>query len=141
VELCEKLQSLFRIRPNVELALLFGSQARGEAGSMSDVDIAVLFTARPSLLSLGGLIQEASELVKNRVDLVELDGLEADDPRLAYEIAAEAKVIFERSDGAFVDYKTRAFLAYFDAQPFLDSVASALSDRIESGSFGRPIHA
>ena len=80
VELCEKLQSLFTIRPNVELALLFGSQARGEAGSMSDVDIAVLFTARPSLLSLGGLIQETSELVERKIDLVELDGLEADDP-------------------------------------------------------------
>ena len=141
MELCEKLQSLFRIRPNVELALLFGSQARGEAGSMSDVDIAVLFTARLSLLSLGGLIQEASELVERKIDLVELDGLEADDPRLAYEIAAGAKVVFKRSDAAFVDFKTRAFVAYFDAQPFLETVAVALHDRIESGSFGRPIHA
>ncbi len=37
-----QLQNFFHGRNEVELAFLFGSQARGTAGPLSDVDIAVL---------------------------------------------------------------------------------------------------
>ena len=45
---------------------------------------------------MGGLIQEANDLAEKKVDLVELNGLEALDPRLAYEIALRSIVHFER---------------------------------------------
>ncbi len=40
--LIESLRQRFDNRPNIELVLLFGSRARGEAGQDSDVDLAVL---------------------------------------------------------------------------------------------------
>jgi hypothetical protein len=137
----DRLKAIFSKRGGVELALLFGSYASGKAGDLSDVDIAVLFSERPALLALGGLIEEASALVEKKVDLVELNGLEAQDPRLAYEIASSSVVLFERSETVVADFKTKAYLAYFDAQPFLDSAITALRGRLQSGAFARPIHA
>lgn len=136
----DKLKALFSKRGDVELALLFGSCASGTAKDLSDVDIALLFSERPTLLALGGLIQEVCDLAERKVDLVELNGLEGEDPRLAYEIAASSVLLFESSSAVAADFRTRAFLAYFDAKPFLDSAAIALRGRLQSGNFGRPIH-
>ncbi|MCX7025256.1 MAG: nucleotidyltransferase domain-containing protein [Spirochaetes bacterium] len=140
-EIRDKLRCFFDKHGNVELVLLFGSYSRGTAGDFSDVDIAVLFTEQPHILVLGSLIQAISELVGKKIDFVELRGLEAEDPRRAYEIASNSKVILERSSTAAADFRTRAFLAYFDAQPLLESAATALRVRLESGDFGRPVHA
>jgi predicted nucleotidyltransferase len=50
---------------------IFGSVLHGNSDSQSDVDILVEFPplATPSLLELGGLQQELSELVGREVDL------------------------------------------------------------------------
>jgi predicted nucleotidyltransferase len=140
-QLRERLRALFAERDDAELVLLFGSCARGEAGDSSDVDIAVLFSERPNIISLGGLVLAITEIAGKKTDLVELGGLEVENPRLAYEIASNPVVIFERSGTVTADFKTRAFLAYFDALPLLESANAALRGRIESGNFGRPIHA
>ncbi|MGA2545252.1 MAG: nucleotidyltransferase domain-containing protein [Rectinemataceae bacterium] len=137
----DRLKTTFSKREDVELALLFGSRASGKAGDLSDVDIAVLFSDRPTLLALGGLIQEASDIMENKVDLVELNGLETQDPGLAYEIVSSSFVLFERSDTVVADFRTKAYLSFFDAQSFLDSAINALDGRIQSGTFARPIHA
>ena len=55
---------------NVASAGLFGSYARGEAKSGSDVDILVRFSETPSLLELIGIEQELSEKLGKQVDLV-----------------------------------------------------------------------
>lgn len=73
----ETLRSVLREHP-VEVAILFGSHARGEAHSRSDIDIAVAFEAvRPSdsdynevFFGLSTALSEA--LATDEVDLVDL---------------------------------------------------------------------
>lgn len=54
---------------------IFGSVARGEADSTSDVDFLVEMEAGRSLLDLGGLLMELQELLDCSVDIVTDKGL------------------------------------------------------------------
>ncbi|MBD2464651.1 nucleotidyltransferase family protein [Oscillatoria sp. FACHB-1407] len=54
---------------------VFGSVARGEADSASDVDFLVDMESGRSLLDLGGLLMELQELLGCEVDVVTEKGL------------------------------------------------------------------
>ena len=54
---------------------LFGSVARGEADSLSDVDVLVDLEPGRNLLDLGGLLMELQELLGCKVDVVPEKGL------------------------------------------------------------------
>ena len=54
---------------------VFGSVARGEADSDSDVDFLVELEPGRSLLDLGGLLMELQELLGCPVDIVTIQGL------------------------------------------------------------------
>ena len=54
---------------------VFGSVARGEADSASDVDLLVEMESGRSLLDLGGLLMELQELLGCQVDIVTEKGL------------------------------------------------------------------
>lgn len=54
---------------------VFGSVARGEADSASDVDFLVEMETGRSLLDLGGLLMELQALLGCRVDIVTEKGL------------------------------------------------------------------
>jgi predicted nucleotidyltransferase len=49
---------------------VFGSVARGDEGSESDVDLLVAFESGRSLLDLGGLIADLQDLLGRHVDVV-----------------------------------------------------------------------
>jgi len=71
-----KIQAYLATQP-VERAYLFGSCARGEETSDSDVDLLVNFTAGNtlSLMDIGGMISDLSKSLKRPVDLIEEDYL------------------------------------------------------------------
>jgi predicted nucleotidyltransferase len=75
VQLTEKLQSLLAKRPEVLFAYLFGSRARGQAGPLSDTDVAVFIN--PSVDPFNArlvLIEELMRLIgDDRVDVVTLN--------------------------------------------------------------------
>lgn len=56
---------------------VFGSVARGEAGSHSDIDFLVELESGRSLFDLGGLQMELQALLGRRVDVVTARGLKA----------------------------------------------------------------
>lgn len=56
---------------------LFGSHARGEADSESDIDLLVDLEAGRTLLDLGGLQYELEQLLGCKVDVVTVRGLKA----------------------------------------------------------------
>jgi len=74
-----RLEEALQGRDDVELALLFGSRARGEAASGSDVDVAVVGRVVDTI----GLAIELSDTVGLAVDVVDL----SDDPPIALLLA------------------------------------------------------
>lgn len=66
---------------------VFGSVARGDNTSVSDVDLLVQPRPGCSLFDLGGLLEDLQDLLNCRVDLVTEDGLK---PRLRERILREA---------------------------------------------------
>ncbi|HLH63082.1 MAG TPA: nucleotidyltransferase family protein [Ktedonobacteraceae bacterium] len=73
----EKREDILRIaaRRGATNMRIFGSVARGEADSKSDIDILVDLEPGRSLLDLGGLLMELQELLGHDVDVVTERGL------------------------------------------------------------------
>jgi predicted nucleotidyltransferase len=69
-------------RHGVVKAAIFGSVARGEADSKSDVDILIKFRGKKSLFDLGGLYADLEEKLGRRPDLVTYKSI--DDRRRPY---------------------------------------------------------
>lgn len=67
---------------------MFGSEARGEAGPDSDLDLLVDMDPGRSLLDLAGLGQDLEDLLGRRVDVVTERSL---NPRLRVSILADAQ--------------------------------------------------
>jgi predicted nucleotidyltransferase len=72
---------------------VFGSTARGEATSTSDVDLLVEFQpeAVVDLVDFAGLAQELSRLFGGEVDLVSKSGL---NPRIRSTVLADAHLVY-----------------------------------------------
>ena len=66
---------------------VFGSVARGEADSESDVDFLVEMEAERSLFDMGGLLMELQDLLGCQVDIVTEKGLR---PRIRERVLSEA---------------------------------------------------
>ena len=81
------MMTVLRRRRNEILALaarhgaanvrVFGSAARGDFDSQSDIDVLVDLEAGRSLLDLGGLLMDLQALLNRRVDIVTERGLRA----------------------------------------------------------------
>lgn len=80
-------------RNNVVFAGIFGSYARGEAKSASDIDILVRFGKPVSLLDMGGLQVDLSETLKKNVDIVTEKSLH---PKIRQNVLNDLKVIYEK---------------------------------------------
>jgi predicted nucleotidyltransferase len=68
-----QLSQFFENKPEIALAFLFGSQAKGYARQVSDFDIAVWFKDNPTLRQIDQLWLEVERLVQREVDLVVLN--------------------------------------------------------------------
>ncbi len=62
-------------RMNIRRLRVFGSQARGDAGTGSDIDLLVDFVETPDLFEFVGLKQDLEEKLGVSVDLVTPKGL------------------------------------------------------------------
>src|SRR3990167_9037301 len=68
-EISQKIIPILRAN-GVEYAAIFGSVARGEAGSKSDVDVLIRYTKTPGLFDHIGLMQTLEDVLHTKVDLV-----------------------------------------------------------------------
>jgi predicted nucleotidyltransferase len=104
--------------PNVVLAYLFGSQVQGNAGPLSDVDIALLVDRRdePDTVRSDLLTSIASALDPKRVDVVFLDRAPV---QLAFAIIADGELIYERDIFSRVEYEAKIMSLYCDYLPVL----------------------
>lgn len=110
------LQSVLAADARIAYALVFGSQARGTAHALSDVDVAIgLVDGSPlGTLELGELISRLESAAGRSVHLVVLDDAP---PGLAYRVFRDGQAIVGRDGQAFKSRKARAILEYLDFQP------------------------
>ena len=117
----EQLAPIFK-KQKVVFAYLFGSQAKGTAGSLSDIDIAVYFdedlaaTERFDLRL--AVLGELTDLY--RTDAVDLVVLNDAPPLLAHRILKEGLLIFSDNEKMRLEYEVKAVLEYLDWKPYLD---------------------
>lgn len=87
----EKIVSIIK-KYGAKRIAIFGSYARGEAASGSDVDVLVEFAERKSLLDIVGIEQELSDALGVKVDLLTEKAIS---PYLIDRIKGEMVVIYE----------------------------------------------
>ncbi len=124
--------------PRIEVALLFGSHASGKPTALSDVDIGIITNEDIPLLDLGYLtFQLERALPTSHIDLQVLNDAYKRNPRFAFNVVSNCRVLFCRNEDAFVDFKRNTYLYYFDTQPLRDQVDAAFRRRIAAGKFGQ----
>ncbi|HAS84752.1 MAG TPA: nucleotidyltransferase [Candidatus Yonathbacteria bacterium] len=114
-ELEAKAKAVLEAREEVKLAYFFGSQARSDAGPLSDYDFAVYFggvsKAEAFNLKLAILNELSRALGTDAVDLVVLDNIDA--PELGYQIVSEGRILVDREPYKVI-IEPRLMSAYFD---------------------------
>ncbi|HRQ36500.1 MAG TPA: nucleotidyltransferase domain-containing protein [Chloroflexota bacterium] len=114
----EEMTQLFA-RQEVSLAYLYGSQARGDAGFLSDVDVAVLFAPNVSkpdrfrrLLHLSGELGDMWQ----RDDVQVVDLAEAS-PLLRHRVYVDGRVLYCADDAVRVKFILDTMREYEDTRP------------------------
>jgi predicted nucleotidyltransferase len=113
----------------IDLCILFGSQATGKTHANSDVDIA-LFSATNSNLRqhLLSLIGEAEDLFGDPIDLVIIE--ENTDPVLRLEVFQHGRPLYESRRGLFVEQHIMAIKIFDDTEPLRQWRRRMLAQRI-----------
>lgn len=112
-QLLRKLYRFFRGKRDILVAYLFGSMAKGAAGRLSDVDIAVL-TSKDRPLTLDDrlcLMGKLADILRREVDVVALN--EAP-PLLRFEVIRWGKVLYCRDEAERIAFEERAIDDYLD---------------------------
>jgi len=120
------LHAVLQAVPDVQLAVIFGSAARGTVTGQSDLDIGVLGVQASDLPDLEVRLSRA---VGRQVDLI---ALETAPPLLRFEIARDGVLLLERLPGQWAHVRARAMVDWWDWAPMAQRFASAAMARLES---------
>jgi predicted nucleotidyltransferase len=126
-------------RDGVVAAMLIGSQARGDSGPLSDVDIAIWHDPglEPSArlrLQLQLAAEGGGALGTDEVDVVMLNRAP---PLMRHRAMLDRKLLVERDHDERVRLETRAVLDYLDTAPLRAELGRGVRRRMEEGRFGR----
>jgi len=115
------LARFFAQQPDVVLAYLFGSVARGQGDHFSDVDVAVLFDARVDAMRRGELrLEYALALGAYANRDVQVVSLASASPVLKMQVLREGRLLYERTPMERITFEVRAAKVYYDTQPLRD---------------------
>ncbi len=118
-------------REEVVAAYLFGSHARGEADTRSDVDIALLL--RPNLPDLAHLELRLDGEVRATLGDRDVDVLFLNDAPLEVqaEVIRTGRLIAVNDEAARVDYEVRTMNRWWDLRPFFEAYQRTFFRRLK----------
>jgi predicted nucleotidyltransferase len=124
----------------VDVAYLIGSQARGTAGPLSDLDLAIIHSpdldSRSRLdLRLRLMADAGAALDTTEVDIVLLNGAP---PLIRHRALSEGVLLVENDPAARVGFYVRTLNDYVDTEPLRKLISDRLHASIEEDRFGRP---
>jgi predicted nucleotidyltransferase len=128
--LVESLRGALARHPEVGLALLFGSRARGRAGAGSDVDVAV--EGAVDVLALAAELGRATGLEVEVIDLREVGY------PLLHALLRDGVVLHEGQPHAAARFRTRAILETETDRPWFERMRDAYLRRLAARADGRP---
>ena len=96
-DLLSRLTSALRTEPNVELAVLYGSQARGTDHAGSDVDVLVDFRDE-EVGAVSRLARRLQAQVGREVDVARLSRVRRQAPLLVLQVIDEGRPLVDRAD-------------------------------------------
>jgi len=127
-QLTDKLQSLLAKRPEVLFAYLFGSRARGQAGPLSDTDVAVFID--PSVDPFNARLVIIEELMRligdDRVDVITLNDAS---PVLRHAVITDGIVVKEEKN-LRTTFEEQATSEYLDTAHLRATHDAALKRRL-----------
>lgn len=113
-------------RYGLELVVLFGSQARGNAQMSSDVDLGILRTKPLTVRQELRLRHEFSDYFGKEIDLTHLNTAP---PLLLGRVAKEGKCLYG-SRKRFVSFMVYAMQRFIDFKPYFDLEEKTLKKRL-----------
>lgn len=130
----EKIRSVLKKEADIVLAYLFGSAARGEMTSLSDIDIGILFNSRINAmrrydikLELMGEISSVSGI--NKIDIIDMEKGSA---LLNYNIIKHGKILKSEDENMRVHFETSILSKYLDEKYYLQRHSDIVLKRIAS---------
>ena len=117
--------------PGLELLVLHGSRARGDAHGRSDWDFG--YQAEPGFDPDGLLARLAETLQADHIDLADLDRAGA---LLRFRVARDGVVIFEREPGRFERFWLDAVDTWCDLAPVLEPAYARVLDALPPAGTG-----
>ena len=123
----------------VVAAALFGSQARGDAGPLSDIDVGVWLDPALTPTERFELVLDLSAAAARALGTDEADLVSLNDapPLLRHRALREGTRLIDRDPRARVRLETDALLQYLDTAPLRQVQAAARRRRMAEGRFGR----
>jgi len=133
----DKLREFFKSESDISFAYIFGSRARGNAGPLSDIDIAVFldksFAEARYMDKQSEVLARLTKLFKtNKVDLIVLNEAPL---LLAQRVLKYGIPILGRDDIERVRYETQVTRDYLDTKPLRNTQTGHLFRRIKEGRF------
>ena len=128
MEMLDRLRQQTTAWPELKLAVLFGSRARGDARPGSDADLGLLLDPYSSELRFQ-VEAELGRAVGRPVDVVLLDDAP---PLLRFEIARNGVLLFQREDHLWTGFKARAMVDWWGWAPTHRRIASAVVRRLRT---------
>jgi hypothetical protein len=122
----------------LDCVYLFGSVARGDAGRLSDLDLAVLFADPVGEDARGELAAAlAGHLQTVEGPRVEVTVLNDAPPAVRYHVVRDGRLLFSADERRRVAFESRAMREYLDFRPVLARYDAALFARAREGRFAR----
>lgn len=113
-----RLKAYFEADPRGATAVyLFGSVARGEARSDSDVDLGILFAADPPARLDAPQFALAGELETLLHAPVEIVALNRAAPDIVHRVLRDGRLVLDRDRAARIRFEVRSRNQYFDMAP------------------------